>query len=326
MSKKILLLALTIFMVNFINAQTTTAENYKEIIAEKSAQIAEKQAAADALLGEIAGLKGEIDALPGWEKGVTGTVGLNLSSYDGWFTAANPNASSTSLGIGLNGYLNYDEPKYFWRNNASIVIGKSKVEPDASFSLSDLFTAADALNINSLGGYKLTEKFALSGLADYRTTILANFNDPGYLDIGVGATWLPIPNMVVVLHPLNYNIVFSSREDDIFQSSAGCKVLVDYNDKILNDKISWRSNASGFLSYKSSDLSNWTWVNSFGFNAFKGIGVGFEFGLRGNLQESLGAAVDDAVARNLPTPTFDSLTSDQKEIQSYWLLGLSFGF
>ena len=326
MSKKILLLTLTIFMVNLMNAQTTV-ENYKEVIAEKSAMIAEKQAAADALLGEIAGLKGEIDALPGWEKGIAGTVGVNLSSYNGWFTAANPNASNTSIGIGLNGYLNYDEPKYFWRNNASLVIGKSKVEADASFTLSDLLTVADAFNINSLGGYKLTDKIALSGLADYRTTILSNFNDPGYLDIGVGVTWLPIPKMVVVLHPLNYNVVFSSRDDDIFQSSAGCKVLVDYNDKILGDKVSWRSNASGFLSYKDSNLSNWTWVNSFGFNAFKGVGVGFEFGLRGNAQEALGAFSDAAAARGEITSGIDfdtpGFTSD---IQTYWLLGLSFGF
>jgi len=325
MSKKFLLLALTFFMVNFINAQTTTAENYKEIIAEKSAMIAEKQAAADALLGEIAGLKGEIDALPGWERGVTGTVGLNLSSYDGWFTAANPNAASTSLGIGLNGYLNYDEPKYFWRNNASIVVGKSKVEADASFSLGDLLTTADALNINSLGGYKLTDKIALSGLADYRTTILDNFNDPGYLDIGVGATWLPMPKMVVVLHPLNYNIVFSKNENDIFQSSAGCKVLVDYNDAILSNKVSWRSSASGFLSYKSSDLNNWTWVNSFGFNAFKGIGVGFEFGLRGNKQEALADALNPESANFISDATFDSPGLDNP-VQTYWLLGLSFGF
>ena len=320
MSKKILLLALAIFMVNLMNAQTT-AENYKEVIAEKSALIAEKQAAADALLGEIAGLKGEIDALPGWEKGISGTVGLNLSSFDNWFTAANPNASSTNLGIGLNGYLNYDEPKYFWRNSASLVIGKSKVEQAASFTLSDLVTTADALNINSLGGYKLTEKFAISGLADYRTTVLSNFNDPGYLDIGVGGTWLPIANMVVVIHPLNYNIVFSNDENDIFQSSAGAKVLVDYNNKILNDKVSWKSNASGFFSYKSGDLHNWTWVNSFGFNAFKGIGVGFEFGLRGNKQESL-----SSVIASRPDASFENLTSDENPVQSYWLLGLSFGF
>ena len=301
MSKKILLLALTIFMVNFINAQSTL-DNYKEVIAEKTAQIGEKQAAADALLGEIAALKGEIDALPGWERGIAGTVGVNFSSYDRWFTAANPNSASTNIGISLNGYLNYDEPKYFWRNNASIVLGFSRVEEDATFSLDDLTTVADALVINSLGGYKLSEKFAISALADYRTTIVSEydsetagadpgisvgdsrFNNPGYLDIGVGVTWFPIPKMVVVVHPLNYNIVFSNFENDVFESSAGAKVFVDYNDKLFADKISWRSNATGFLSYKSSDLSSWTWVNSFGFNAFKGIGVGFEFGLKGNQQ------------------------------------------
>lgn len=180
------------------------------------------------------------------------------------------------------------------------------------------------MNINSLGGYKLTDKFALSALADYRTTVLANFNDPGYLDIGVGVTWLPIPKMVVVIHPLNYNIVFSSSDNPVFQSSAGAKILADYNDTILSDKVSWRSSASGFFSYKSSNLHNWTWVNAFGFNAFKGIGVGFEFGLRGNKQESY----NNFLTAN-PDVTFSDAGFDNFSdtgVQTYWLLGLSFGF
>ncbi|GAK98772.1 hypothetical protein JCM19314_2803 [Nonlabens ulvanivorans] len=57
--------------------------------------------------------------------------------------------------------------------------------------------ATDVFNIQSLYGYKLSEKFAVSTLGEYRTTILNNFNDPGYLDLGVGATWTPLDNLVV---------------------------------------------------------------------------------------------------------------------------------
>ena len=70
----------------------------------------------------------------------------------------------------------------------------------------------------SLYGKNINEKWAVSGLLEYRTTILNNFNDPGYLDLGVGATWTPIDNLIVVIHPLNYNFVFS-KEDAIFESS-----------------------------------------------------------------------------------------------------------
>ena len=46
--------------------------------------------------------------------------------------------------------------------------------------------------------------------------------------------------------------------------------------------LNWNTNLTAFLPYSSSDpsLSEWTWINSFGFNLWKGIGVGLEFGLR----------------------------------------------
>ena len=76
-------------------------------------------------------------------------------------------------------------------------------------------SATDVFNITSLYGQKLSDKFAISTLGEYRTTIIDNFNDPGYLDVGVGATWTPIADLVVVIHPLNYNFVFSN-EDTVF--------------------------------------------------------------------------------------------------------------
>ena len=34
----------------------------------------------------------------------------------------------------------------------------------------------------------------------------------GYLDAGVGATWTPVTDLVVVIHPLNYNFVFADND------------------------------------------------------------------------------------------------------------------
>ena len=61
--------------------------------------------------------------------------------------------------------------------------------------------------------------------------MLNNFNDPGYLDVGVGATWTPIENLIVVIHPLNYNFVFADN-DAIFESSLGAKIVADYTRQI----------------------------------------------------------------------------------------------
>ena len=179
--------------------------------------------------------------------------------------------------------------------------------------------AVDVFNLTSLYGRKLSDKWAVSGLMEYRTTILNNFNDPGYLDLGVGFTWTPITDLVVVIHPLNYNFVFAD-DDTIFNSSAGAKIVADYTRQI--GAVNFKSNLSMFQSYESRDLSNWTWINSFSYTLWKVIGVGFDFGLRNNKQEALN------FVRNLaPTPdpnaTFENLDN---ELQTYWTLGLSYSF
>ena len=165
-------------------------------------------------------------------------------------------------------------------------------------------------DLSSLYGQRLNQKWAISGLAEYRTTLLDNFNDPGYLDLGVGATWTPIENLVVVIHPANYNFVFSSG-DTVFDSSFGAKIVADYTRQI--GAVNFKTNFSTFQSYKDGDLSNWTWTNSFGYTLWKMIGVGFDFALRSNKQEAAnaqGVALGDA----------------DNKLQSYYTIGLSYKF
>lgn len=348
--KKLLLLPLVLafFCLN-VNAQTV--EELKATKAEKEAQIA-------ALQGEVGALETQIYAFPGWKFGSFGTIGVNASQFNSWLGRGNSNANTFSgiIGVGLNGFANLDQEKYFWRNSANINLGWTKLAQNKEARDNvDFERTADALVANSLFGYKLSDKWAVSVLGEYRTTVLSKFNNPGYFDIGAGLTWTPISDLVVVFHPLNYNLVFA--DDDVaYQSSLGCKIMADYTRKlnILNG-ISWKSNLSTFISYEDPEnLSNWTWTNGFGFTAWKGIGVGFEFGLRGNPQEHLGAIRDmiettknaDGMASFdqalLNDATFDGIdglfdnpsfkdnipsTIDLEKtapIQTYWLVGLTY--
>lgn len=164
--------------------------------------------------------------------------------------------------------------------------------------------SADAFNMSTLIGYKLSEKFAISSLAEYRTSLLDNkFNDPGYLDLGAGATWTPFKDLVVVIHPLNYNFIFASSGFD-YQSSFGTKVVADYKVEITKG-LSWKSNLSAFMSYKGTDLSNWSWINGLT-TSVKGLGIGLDIGLRSNKQEALAAGKSD------------------NPLQTYWILGLTY--
>lgn len=327
MMKKLLFLAFTLLMVQSVQAQDAGAAT--ETVEELKAQKAEKAKAVAALQSEIAALDTKIQTFPGWKFGFLGTVGFNISQFNDWLGAENANARTTTLGLSASAFANLDRKKFFWRSGATAVYTQTKLIPDSDAD--DLLpeeeragfeTTADALTATSLYGYKLTDKFAISALGEFRSTI-SNFNDPGYLDIGVGGTWTPITNLVVVIHPLNYNFVFS--DDDVaYQSSLGAKVVADYS-KSLPMGIAWKSNLSAFLSYEDSNLSSWTWVNGFSFTVWKGIGVGFDLGLRQNKQEALGVIRKAEEAAGLePTTTFDD--DFDNPLQSYWLLGLTYSF
>lgn len=305
--KKIILLFACVLCTLSTYAQTE--EELKALKATKLDSIAQIQKRADAL-------QAQIDALPGWKKGAFGTVGANLSGFDKWYSQGTPNVSSGNIGATLNAFANLNREKYFWRNNMNLNAQWVKFDDrDNPIDSDDFNEATDVFNVQSLYGYKVSKTLAVSTLGEYRTTLLNNFNDPGYLDVGIGGTWTPIENLVVVVHPLNYNFVFSSG-NDVFESSLGAKIVADYTRQI--GPISFKSNLSAFRSYKSNNLSNWTWQNAFGYTLWKNIGVGFEFGLRGNHQE----AVNFQSAAN-PLASFDNVDN---ELQSFWLLGLNYKF
>jgi hypothetical protein len=305
--KKLSILFLLVFVSFSVNAQT--AEELKKEQAPKKAKIAQ-------LNGEVESLQAKIDALPGWRKGAFGTIGGSISGFNNWYSRSAPNASAGNIGITVNGFANLIEEDFFWRNSGAINVGWVKIDDKDDVTDSENFeTATDVFTLSSLYGKRLNKKWAVSGLAEYRTTIIDNFNDPGYLDLGAGITWTPTNNVVVVVHPGNYNFVFSDGES-VFTSSLGAKIVADYTKKY--GKLSVKSNLSVFQSYKTANLSNWTWTNSFGYTLWKGIGVGFELGLRNNKQEALNnAKITDANA---------SFSSVDNKIQSYWLFGLSYAF
>ncbi|WP_405411350.1 DUF3078 domain-containing protein [Maribacter sp. Asnod1-A12] len=271
-----------------------------------------------AIQGRADAIQGAIDALPGWKKGAFGTIGANLSSFNNWYGQGTPDLSSGNIGVTVNAFANLNEEKFFWRNSGNLNLAWVKFDDKNDDTDDDSFKkGTDVFNITSLYGRKLNEKWAISGLAEYRTTILDNFNDPGYLDLGVGATWTPIADLVVVIHPLNYNFVFSNG-DSVFESSLGAKIVADYTKKF--GAVNFKSNLSMFQSYESGDLSNTTWINSFGYTLWNGIGLGFEFGLRDNKQEALNYAIDTL---GETATTFE--TVDNK-LQTYFLVGLNYAF
>ncbi|HPF97379.1 MAG: DUF3078 domain-containing protein [Flavobacteriaceae bacterium] len=305
-------------LVLFISTSLAMAQTVEELKADKKA----KEDSIAAIQGRVDALQKQIDTYPGWKFGAFGTVGASLSGFNNWYAQGTPNNSSGNIGLTVNPYAKLDREKYFWYNQGQINLSWVKFDDKDDPTDDDSFKeAADVFNVSSLFGYKFSEKWAASALAEYRTTILNNFNDPGYLDLGVGVTWLPNSDLTVVIHPLNYNFVFS-KGDTFYESSLGTKVLATYAKKFGGLDV--KSQLSTFLSYKSSDYNNWTWITSLGYKFWKNIGAGFEFGLRGNKQEALNYAYSnwDPLGSD-PEPTFGNIDN---KLQTYWLFGLNYDF
>tara|TARA_R110002050_G_scaffold48356_3_gene112567 strand:- start:142723 stop:143649 length:927 start_codon:yes stop_codon:yes gene_type:complete len=294
------------------------ASSYAQTVEELKAEQGPKKDSIAAIQARVNAIQAEIDGMPGWKKGAFGTIGGSISSFSNWYAQGTPNNSSGNIGFTVNAFANNLQEKYFWRNSANVNLAWVKLDDKDNPLDDDSFRGTtDVFSITSLYGRKLNEKFAISTLGEYRTTILNNFNNPGYLDIGVGATWTPIPNLVVVIHPLNYNFVFSDN-DAVFESSLGAKIVADYTKKI--GAVNFKSNLSMFQSYKSGDLSNTTWTNSFGYTLWKMIGVGFDFGLRSNKQEALNYSLAQTPA------TATSFDDVDNKLQTYWMVGLNYAF
>ena len=338
------------FCFLFISFGMLNAQSKEELMtlkAEKAGTIADYEAQIVAAKAEMEGLQKEIDKLSGWRKGVSGLLGLNWNNSNGWIANPNPDAKSSSLNIGITGFLLNDKEKTFWHNKAIIQkawndvdlseadnikrdINGNQIFDEEGNPVSDgLFKngTVDILNISSLAGYKLSETFAISALAEMNTS-LGNFLAPGTLDFGLGMTWLPMRNMTVAINPLNYHFAWPSKnEKDLGLSSKGAigaKIRVDYLEEfnIAGKKASWSSTLTSFIPYgdtkenvpalfddngqiltesRTAGLFEYTWINNFSFEVGKGIGVGFGFGIRKSDFES-------------------------SSLQSYTSLGLSYGF
>lgn len=311
MKKHICLLILLVLVSTFSFAQTKD---------ELKAQQATYQAEVDKHQAQVDSIQSIIDNLPGWRLTAFGTVGFSLSEFNNWYAQGSPNNSSGSIGFTVNAAADKIEDTYFWKNALTLNLNWVKFDDrDDPNDVSGFRATTDVFNISSLYGYKLSSKWAASIFGEYRTTLIDNFNDPGYLDLGIGVTWNPITDLTVVIHPLNYNFVFAS-DDTIFNSSLGAKIVADYTKAIGAFNI--KSNLSMFQSYENGNFSNWTWTNSFGYTLWKNIGLGFDFALRDNKQEALNFALANWDGTGTE-PTYDNISND---LQSFFTFGLAYKF
>ncbi len=277
--------------------QAQSIDDLKAKQADLDAKRAEAQATADGLAGEIGGLQKEIDILSGWTKGLSGILGFNLDKQKNWVAAPNANSSSSGFGINLTAFANKMSDKTMWRNKGIFSKAWKAVNIDGGEGGPKLFSEStatlDVINISSLYGYRIHPKVALSGLGELNTSF-QNIFESGIIDIGIGATWTPTSHLVVVVHPFNYHLLYSSVDGVEGTGALGAKIRADYNNSfnVQGKKINLSSTFTSFFPYADKELPNPTgegtvglseyqWINSISFEIWNGIGVGIGVGLRG---------------------------------------------
>jgi len=281
-------LILLVFMFIGIGLSAQTVDELKEMQSEKKSVIADLQSKIDVEQSEIDDIQKEIDNLSGWKKGITGILGFDLNNSNGWIANPNPDASSSALNIGLSAFANRSGDKYFWNNKAvltkswqdvDLTEADSEVENDALFDNGTV----DIFNLQSLYGYKLDDKLALSVMADLNTSV-ENFLSPGVLDLGMGITWIPSSNLTFVVHPFNYHLAFSGVEGVDTEGAVGTKLRADFNQEfnLSGKELKWTTTLMSFIPYQSKEptLFEYTWLNTISFDLWKGIGLGIGYGLR----------------------------------------------
>jgi len=287
--RRILLSTLIVIIAYMAGAQSL--DELKNKKAELEAQRAEQQAEADAFNGEISDLASQIEILSGWNRGFSGAIGFHFSKSTGWVANPNPDASSSSLNLNMTGFANRKGNDFFWNNKGIIAKSWQDVDlskADGSMDDDGLFdnSTVDIVNLSSLYGKNLSDNFAISALGELNTS-LENFFNPGTFDIGVGGTWLPAPNLVVVIHPLNYHVAFSGVDGVSSRGSIGTKLRADYTRSVdVGGKpLNWSSTLTSFIPYGGADegqptLFEYTWLNTFSYELYKGLGLGINFGIR----------------------------------------------
>ena len=286
---------LIFFIVNFGFSQTEESlkqrkESLKLDLEEWDLDIKEALEEVDKIKKELKFLEDSLKVYPIWSKGVFGTVGFNFSRFQSWLSKNESNTSASTFGYSFNGFFNLEEKKYFWNNTLKLAqswqrfINKDNEAENDGFQVS-----ADAFTYNSIWGYKTSENLAISALVEYKTGLLQKrFNNPGTLDVGFGMTWKPLKEMLVAVHPINYNSVLAEENA---RSSLGIKTIVEYSRK-FSSGINWTTSFSGFVSYRNNEFNNWSWTNGLG-KTIKGIGIGLDVSFKQSRREAVVRELDN---------------------------------
>jgi hypothetical protein len=151
------------------------------------------------------------DTVQGWKH--SGLVGITFgqTSLYNWAAGGDNTLSGDFI---LNASANYLKNKWFWDNNMAFQFGMIRS------SAYGWQKSADKINLASIGGQKISSKWAVAFLVNFTTQFakgydypdiehyISTFMAPGYLDAALGFTYKPDSRYSFFLSPLTERATF----------------------------------------------------------------------------------------------------------------------
>ncbi len=297
-------LAIIYFVLSFachLTAQDTPDKRYEIEVLKK--EIKQHSHLLDSLKLNLKKINNEIQEMPYWNIGFGGIVGMDFNYFSNWVGQGeyhNSSSASASTAFNIRGHLIGKD--FFWRNNGKMTLAWKKLDFDNRGD-NEFHKTADIVKINTHLGNKINEDIAMSMLGEWKSNILNQALSPSYMDWSIGITWTPNKEFLAVMHPMNYELILSDK--DQFESSLGAKLVMEYDHQLTNS-LQVTSNLSGFMSYENIEqLTNYTWTSGLNMKLMQNIGLGIEYALRVSPQET--AAIES-----------------NEDVQSYVVMGVSY--
>ncbi|GHT72530.1 hypothetical protein AGMMS50262_01480 [Bacteroidia bacterium] len=152
------------------------------------------------------------DTVQGWKhSGITGLT-FGQTSLTNWVAGGD---DKISVDFMLNASANYLKDKWFWDNNLSLEYGSFYSSANNGWQKS-----ADKINLNSIVGRQISNKWSAAFLFNFNTQLTKGYNypdtehyistlmAPAYMDVALGFTYKPTANYTVFISPLAERTIF----------------------------------------------------------------------------------------------------------------------
>ena len=168
---------------------------------------------------------------PQWYRGGVGGVTMSQSTLSNWAAGGESQLAFDAL---LNYDANYHNRRHLWQNRLELAYGMSKDRSHGNRK------ANDKIFLSSMYGYRLSQQWYASALFVFSTQFAkgydytaspkrykSRFMAPGYVGLGVGATWRPNSWFTAYMSPATWRMTVVN-DGKLFQDNTGAMVYSPY--------------------------------------------------------------------------------------------------